>query len=101
MPSQSKKTIDHEEIRHWVEERDGHPATVKRTMEKHHRPGLLRIDFPGYSGEDSLEEISWDEFFEKFDHENLAFLYQETTADGTPSRFNKFVERPKEMAESK
>jgi hypothetical protein len=53
--------------------------------------GVLRIDFPGYSGEDSLEEISWEEFFQKFDENNLQFLYQEETADGEESRFNKFI----------
>ena len=61
--------------------------------------GLLRIDFPGYSGEDSLEEISWDEFFEKFDDQGLALLYQETTKGGQRSNFNKLVSR--ETAESK
>jgi hypothetical protein len=25
--------------------------------------GMIRIDFPGFSGEDPLEEISWDEWF--------------------------------------
>jgi hypothetical protein len=49
----------------------------------------LRIDYPGFSGEDTLEELSWDEFFETFDQNDLAFLYQEE-AD---SRFSKFVER--------
>jgi len=40
-----------------------------------------------------LEKVSWDEFFEKFDQSNLEFLYQEKTADGQTSRFNKFVRR--------
>jgi hypothetical protein len=39
-------------------------------------------------------------FFEKFDRENLAFLYQEKTAEGEVSRFHKFVEREPEMAKS-
>lgn len=56
---------------------------------------VLRVDFPGYSGEDSLEEISWDEFFEKFDQENLEFLYQDETKDGGESRFCKFVSSQK------
>jgi hypothetical protein len=54
---------------------------------------VLRIDFPGYSGKDTLAEISWDEFFEKFDEKKLAFLYQEKTATGRPSRFCKLVGR--------
>ena len=52
---------------------------------------VLRIDFG--EPEESLEEISWDEFFKIFDENNLAFLYQDKTSDGKPSRFNKFVER--------
>jgi hypothetical protein len=54
---------------------------------------LLRIDFPGYSGKDSLQEVSWDEFFEKFDEQGLALLYQEKTKGGQPSNFNKLVSR--------
>jgi hypothetical protein len=89
---ESKTTTNHKEIRKWVEDRGGHPATVKRTGNQD-EPGILRIDFPGYSGEQSLEEISWDAFFEKFEESNLAFVYQEQTADGQPSRFCKLVSR--------
>jgi hypothetical protein len=56
-------------------------------------PGIIRIDFPGYSGANSLEEISWDEWFEKFDESKLALIYQEETADGERSNFNKLVKR--------
>ena len=90
--SESKVTTDHEEIRRWVEDRGGHPAQVKGT-EKGKGAGLLRIDYPGFSGEDRLEEISWDEFFEAFDKNNLAFLYQEKTKDCKVSRFSKLIER--------
>jgi len=82
---ESKTTTDHEEIRSWVEERGGHPARVEGT-------NLLRIDYPGFSGEQRLEEISWDELFRIFDENKLAFLYQEETKDGGQSRFSKFVE---------
>src|ERR1044071_4026979 len=94
MPSKSNITTDHEQIRQWVEERGGHPAAVKRTRGGRGRgddSGILRIDFPGYSGQGTLEEISWDEFFEKFDRENLAFLYQDQTARGQRSNFNKII----------
>lgn len=84
----SQKLTDHNQIRKWVEQHGGHPATVKAT-EKNGDPGLLRIDFPGYSGEDSLEEISWDDFFEKFDEKSLALLVE----DDNKSRFNKLVSR--------
>ncbi|SEI99133.1 hypothetical protein SAMN05216327_105152 [Dyadobacter sp. SG02] len=84
-------TRDHDTIRAWVEKRGGVPSMVKSTGKKKDEVGILRIDFPGYSGGDSLQEISWDEFFQKFDESKLEFLYQEKTADGKESRFNKFV----------
>lgn len=86
--SEAKVTTDQEEIRKWVEDRGGHPARVKGTE-------LLRIDYPGFSGEERLEEISWDDFFEAFEENNLAFLYQEKTKDGKESRFSKLVDRDK------
>ena len=92
MAGSSKTTTDHKVIQKWAEERGGKPATVKRT-ESDGEPGVLRIDFPGYSGKDSLEEITWEEFFEKFDEKGLAFLYQEETAGGSESRFFKLVSR--------
>ena len=89
---ESKTTTNHNEIRRWVEERGGQPARVKDTESKNSQ-GLLRIDYPGFSGEDSLEAISWDEFFEGFDENGLAFLYQEETKDGKQSRFSKLINR--------
>src|ERR1043165_8349714 len=83
-------TTDHEKIRNWAEARGGEPATVKNT-EDGEEAGILRLDFdPPDTG---LKKISWDEFFEKFDDADLAFLYQEKTAGGKTSRFHKFVDR--------
>jgi hypothetical protein len=84
----AKRTTDHQTIRRWVEAHGGHPACVKGTGSKDD-PGLLRIDFPGYGGEGKLEPISWEEFFRKFDAEQLTFLYE----DEHDSRFNKLVSR--------
>ena len=88
----SHTTTDHKKIQQWVDERGGHPARVKGPESKN-SPGLLRIDYPGFSGEDRLEEISWEEFFDGFEKNGLAFLYQDTTADGKISRFSKLVDR--------
>jgi hypothetical protein len=77
---------DHDEIRRWAEKNGGTPARVKGTGDEED-PGLLRIDFPGYSGEQTLEEISWEEFFEKFEEKELALLVREG------DRFNKLVSR--------
>ncbi len=92
MASESKTTTDHKTIQKWAEARGGKPTSVKGT-EKDGEAGLLRIDFPGYSGGDRLEEISWDEFFKKFDEKNLAFLYQEHTSSGEESRFFRLISR--------
>ena len=92
MSKDAKTTTDHRQIQKWVESRGAKPATVKRTA-RGEEPGVLRIHFPGYSGEESLEEISWNDFFEKFDESKLAFLYQEETAAGDESRFCKFISR--------
>lgn len=70
--------------------RGGSPAIVKETRSSKDA-GVLRIDFPGYSGEETLEHITWDEFFDKFDTEDLDFLCQEETAGDKMSRFCKFV----------
>jgi hypothetical protein len=90
--SKAHTTTDHDEIRRWAEERGGKPSCVIGTGGGDD-PGLLRIDFPDYSGEGSLEPITWGEFFQKFDENNLALLYEEKTKDGQPSNFNKLVKR--------
>ncbi len=86
----AKQTQDHETIRRWAEERQARPTHVKGTGDGGDA-GILRLDFPGYGGEEELEEISWDQFFRKFDEQNLTFLYQEQTSGGEKSNFNKFV----------
>ncbi|HLG74546.1 MAG TPA: hypothetical protein VK009_29345 [Chloroflexota bacterium] len=88
----SKTTTDHKFIRRWAEERGGQPSCVKGTGEKDDT-GILRFDFPGYSGEGKLEPISWEDFFRKFDENRLALLYEEGTRDGAKSRFNKLISR--------
>ena len=56
---------------------------------------LLRLDFPGYTGSQTLEPIGWNEFFKQFDKNGLALVYQEKTAQGKKSNFNKLVSRDK------
>ena len=98
--AQAKVTTDHDEIRKWAEARGGRPAAVRSTQSKE-ATGIIRIEFPGAPNakDDNLEEISWEEFFEKFDESELALLYQEETARGQRSNFNKLVGR--ETAEAR
>ena len=90
-------TNDHDAIRRWAEERGAEPACVKGTRGQGNSC-LIRLDFPGYTGADSLEHISWDEWFENFDRNRLALIYQERTARGQKSNFNKLISRPKARA---
>lgn len=88
----TQTTTDHDTIRDWAEARGARPACVRGTGSSGD-PGIIRLDFPGYSGEDSLEEISWDDWFDKFEEQGLALIYQEQTQGGEESNFNKLVSR--------
>lgn len=83
---------DHDEIRKWAESRKASPACVRGTGGKED-VGMIRLDFPGYSGETSLEHIDWDERFDKFDENGLALIVEDTTSGGEKSNFNKLVSR--------
>jgi hypothetical protein len=92
MASNSKTTTDHDTIRRWAEARGGQPMAVAGTESGDSE--MIRIGFPDAPGSDDsdLERISWDEWFEQFEDNDLALLYQETT-DGEQSNFNKLVSR--------
>jgi hypothetical protein len=92
MTGKAKTTTDPETIRAWVETHGGRPARVRGSGDGDD-PGILRIDFPGGAGEDSLEPISWEEWLQKFNENNLAFLYQDEKASGEDSTFFKLVQR--------
>ncbi len=92
--STSKTTTDHNEIQEWATARGGIPMAVASTG-GHKETGIIRIGFPDapHADDGNLEEISWDDFFEKFDVAKLALIYQEKTADGHKSNFSKLVSR--------
>lgn len=89
--SAGETTTDHDVIRRWIEDRNGHPAVVKATEDNGRGGGLLRVDFRDHG--DKLDDIDWDAFFQVFEDSKLAFLHQDKTADGSTSRFNKFIAR--------
>lgn len=91
--SLTKTTTDRAEIRRWVESKGGWPARVKGT-ERGNDPGVLRIDFPGYSGVETLAKMSWDDWFKWFEKKRLAFLHQPST------RFSKLISRDTAAIES-
>jgi len=86
----AETTTNHDEIRRWAEARGGRPAHVTSTGNGDD-PGILRINFeePGGDDDAGLEEISWDEWLQAFDENNLAFLYE----PDDDSRFNKLISR--------
>jgi len=88
--------VDHDEIRRWAEERQAEPACVRGTGGGND-PGMIRLDFPGFSGADSLEHIDWGEWFRAFDENGLALIVQDKTARGQRSNFNKLVARENAM----
>jgi hypothetical protein len=88
----AQPVTDHRRIREWAEARNAKPACVRGTGGKNDS-GMIRLDFPGFTGSETLQPISWDEWFRAFEENNLALLIQEETADGTPSNFNKLVSR--------
>jgi len=74
MTGRKLTTTDHDEICRWAEERGGRPATAVGEE----GPAALRIAFAGDQfEEETLEEISWAEFFATFEEANLVFVYQE------------------------
>ena len=78
-------TTDHAVIRQWAEARRAVPATAPGSEHDGHL-GVLRFDFPGYSG-DRLTHVSWDEWFEAFDKRRLNFIYQQRLSSGKRSNF--------------
>jgi hypothetical protein len=81
-------TTEHDTIRKWAESHGGKPAAVRRTHQGGD-VGIIRLMFPEapLSEHDSLDEITWDEFFKEFEQRQLALLYEKD------SMFNKIVGR--------
>jgi hypothetical protein len=62
-----KLTADHAEIRRWVEKHGGYPGLVEVADGRER----LAVAFDP----DSCRPVSWEDFFERFDRESLAFSY--------------------------
>ncbi|ANM12110.1 UNVERIFIED_ORG: hypothetical protein GGI57_005986 [Rhizobium aethiopicum] len=79
-------TADYTRIRHWIEERGGHPARIKDARDSE----TVGVDFSSKP----MEEISWDEFFQGLDGSRLAFLHR-TKAQDDAARLGRIVRRRK------
>lgn len=95
-----KYTIDRAEIRGWIEEQGGLPAVLKDVVEDDEEgeesSDMLHISFD--PNDPSMEEMEWDEFFERLDNENLALVYDDITPKGTIPEFE-LVDRDRGRAE--
>jgi hypothetical protein len=76
--SKSRVTIDHDEMKRRVESKGGCPASVKGTG-RGDDPGIRRVDFPGSRRVETLQRMSWNEWFRWFDKNKLAFVYDPDT----------------------
>ena len=92
MNGETKVTTDRDEISRWAKERNGRPVSVS------HDPlnpngSRIQIDFLYDKYDDNVCQISWEEFFDVFDREELALVYQTETEGGRLSRFGRIVRR--------
>lgn len=87
---ETKTTTDYDEIKAWARRRDAKPAAI---MEENDIVGSLQFIMPDVKTMERVGEISWDEWFEKFEREELAFLYLDASATGDPSNYHQFVKR--------
>ena len=80
-----KYITDYDEIRGWIEEHNGMPVTLKEASENgEESTDMLHVAFGTLSSD--MEEMGWDEFFERFENENLALEYDDEAEEGeTPS----------------
>jgi hypothetical protein len=85
----AKTTTNHDEIRSFIESRGGRPAVVRGTSDTSGQ-AVLKIDLMGDEG---LEHLAWDEFFQLFDKNNLALRYKEQSVEGKAANMFEFVQR--------
>ena len=75
-------TVEHDEIRTWVDEHGGAPAKVRGTGMQFSDPALLRIDFSGERGDPQLERMEWDAWLESFTEQQKAAMFAEPDREG-------------------
>ncbi|XVH32016.1 hypothetical protein ACNS7O_02210 [Haloferacaceae archaeon DSL9] len=81
-------TTDRETIRRWVEDRGGRPAR-ESGADRADAESLIIVR----EGEENGGGISWDEFFETFESENMAFVYQDLDEGDTQEWVYDLIDR--------
>lgn len=98
MTKKTKITIDHQEIKKWVEKHQGQPAIIDAIEAGSDEVGI-RVDFPGIKDEAWLaeakpsEDTTWDVFFDIFEKKNLAFIYLDKKIIKNKIMAYKFINR--------
>jgi hypothetical protein len=85
---------DHETIRRWAEARGVRPAAVVDPDHPDTGGVDIRLTQPGVNpdeADESLEPVTWAEWFRRFDANELALLIEDAARQ--PSTFNKLVRR--------
>ena len=83
-------TTDHETIRAWVEDRGGTPAHETGPTEDTARTLYIVEEGETMAG---LEPVSWESFFETFEDEALAFVYQDRELGETDEWLYDLIDR--------
>ncbi len=83
-------STEHDTIRAWVEEHGGQPALTRRIPEVPGE-GQLSLEFLVDGQEPELITISWADFFQRFEDQHLAFIYEEGGPGGELTWY--FVDR--------
>ncbi|ELY75212.1 hypothetical protein [Natrinema gari] len=86
-PTQRRLTTDPERIRKWAEARDAVPVRIRDS--EGHGYSFARRDELG----ERHEEVTWDEFTERFEDDDLVFVYHEAEPTGEEMGFFEIVER--------
>src|SRR5690606_12525991 len=72
-------TSNHTEIRRWAKRHGARPGIARDTIASRDLDQLTLV-LPGERGEENVEFIDWDEFFRRFDEEEMVFVYEERKA---------------------
>jgi len=88
LESRTHVTRHHDVIRRWATRRQAGPATGEATasgpstVDVQDGGAGIRFNFPGVA---RFRAIDWAEWFENFDANDLVFVYEELTTEGTLS----------------
>lgn len=87
----SARTVDHRRIRQWADDRKGRPVAVKYAGTD--PTATLRFEFGDRRVDPDVDELTWTDFFERFEDLRLAFVHERRGPAGERGEFHKFVPR--------